>query len=102
LIGRRRERTVRNAVQQPLVFQDNVAYQSQGSLGLSIGTVVEMIGGDGVDDTPGRLDFVGKVGSEKVCDRSRVVGIQFIGVPTWTMSASPDRAVSWKERARVD
>ena len=56
------------AVQQPLVFQNDVAYQSQGSLGLSVGTVVETIGGDCVDDTLGGLHFVGEVVGKKVRD----------------------------------
>jgi len=65
------------AVQKPLVFQNDVAYQSQGSLRLSVGTVVEMIGGDCFDDTLSRLHFVSEVVGKKVRDRSGVVGIQF-------------------------
>ena len=78
VIGGRRERTVGNAVQKPLVFQNDVAYQSQGGLGLSVGTVIEMIGGDCVDDTLSRLHFVSEVAGKKVRDRSGVVGIQFL------------------------
>ncbi len=75
IVGRLRELTVRDAVQEPFVFKRNVADESQTRFSLRIGPVIETVNGNRGKNSLSRLDLVFEIGDEKVGDRSPASGL---------------------------
>jgi hypothetical protein len=72
---RAEEAAVRDAVQEPLVFQCDMPDEAQSGLGLRVRRVVEMAVGNRLDDAQGGLHLAFEIGDEKIGYSFRLFGI---------------------------
>lgn len=74
VIWRWRELTIRHAIEQPLVFERNVARQPKPGLRLRVRLVLEPVGGHRRENTLRRLHLVLEISNQECRDAFRLSG----------------------------
>src|ERR1700676_5123029 len=75
IVGRRRELTIRDAIQQPLIFQREMPDEPQAGLRFRVRLVVETIVGNCADHPKGCVHFAFEISDKKISYSLRLFGI---------------------------